>query len=328
MTNAVRGESLRKWPRVLGLALVPVPLVVLTISWWFTEPLETRGLPPALLRPSSSASSIEAVDIKPVEVLGSQPLEPAAAEIGHSEWPVEPMTGEAAKNFMLDYMLQLQASLASVDGYSALFTKQERLKGILSPETKINLKVRHKPFSVYMRFLNQEEGREIIYAEGRFEDQLVAHNGGLARRILPRMKLDPRSTLAMANNRHPVTEAGLSNLVDKLVNYRILDLDDKHATTTLDRFRDADDRLWFRAQHDHTEYRPNRPFARAVVLFDPETKLPRRFEGYDWPESLECSPPEALLLGEAYTYDNLNLDPNFSDFDFDPANPEYEFTRF
>jgi hypothetical protein len=129
----------------------------------------------------------------------------------------------------------------------------------------------------------------------------------------------------MANNRHPVTQTGIRNLVHRLVGYRQTDLLDPRAETILDTYHDEQGRPWRRSIHLHPDRHPDRPFAKAVVLYDLATGLPRRFEGYDWPEpGASCEP----LLGESYTYDELDPSACFADIDFDVANPAYEFTRF
>ena len=62
------------------------------------------------------------------------------------------------------------------------------------------------------------------------------------------------------------------------------------------------------------------------MLYDPETRLPRRIDSYDWPEPGKG--PGALQLAERYSYEDLDLDAPLSDLDFDPANPAYAFSRF
>ena len=64
---------------------------------------------------------------------------------------------------------------------------------------------------------------------------------------------------------------------------------------------------------------PNRRF-----LYDPASRLPLRFTGFDWPADGNAEKP----LGERYCYDDLDLDAVLSAKDLDPANPEYEFHRF
>lgn len=177
-----------------------------------------------------------------------------------------------------------------------------------------------------MKFLQPDAGREAVYAEGRYDDHVIAHPGGMTRAFLPRLKVPPDSPLALAGNRHPVTDAGILNLTEKLIRFREMDLDDPEASTVLDTVTDPDGRTWLRSVHDHPVYHPDRPFQYVEVLYDPEMKLPLRISSYDWPEPGDSSGDRKLA--ERYFYDDLRLDASLSNLDFDPANPAYEFKRF
>ena len=109
-----------------------------------------------------------------------------------------------------------------------------------------------------------------------------------------------------------------------MIHYRRLDLAEPEAITVLDRTETPDERRWLRSTHLHPVYRQGRPFVESQVLYNPETAIPLRFTGYDWPVPGEKDRP----LGERYCYDELRLDIVVSDSDFDPANPEYSFHRF
>jgi hypothetical protein len=164
-----------------------------------------------------------------------------------------------------------------------------------------------------------------LFAEGRHGNKVIAHNGDWTRRLIPRLAVAPTDPLALANNRHPVTEAGLVNLTRKLVGFRKIDLTDPEAVTILDRCVDAEGRSWLRSTHVHPTYHPERPFARVVVLYDPSTRLPLRITSFDWPKP---GYEGDLELAEQYDYSDLKLGAPLTELDFDPANPVYAFTRF
>ena len=69
-----------------------------------------------------------------------------------------------------------------------------------------------KPFAVYLKFLAPQAGKEVVYAEGHHENKVIAHSGGLARLLVPRLAVAPDHPLALADSRHAVTEAGVANL--------------------------------------------------------------------------------------------------------------------
>jgi hypothetical protein len=204
------------------------------------------------------------------------------------------------------------------------FRKQERIGGKLLPEQTYFLKVRHDPFAIYMKCLEPAAGRELIYAEGHFDNQVIGHPPGVARLLVPRLKVPPDHPLIMAESRHPMNEAGLANMIRKMIQYREMDLADPDSTTILDRTTDPDGRPWLRSRHLHPVFRRERPLAETEVLYDPATRYPLRFAGYDRP----AAGTKEGALGERYSYDNLVLDAKLSPQDFDPANPGYAFHRF
>lgn len=293
--------------RLLAIASVILAGQVAALSLWLTAPLT----------PSPTTNAVAPAS-RPVST-------PPVAKHAEPAWPDERLDGEPAKRRLLALLQSAERKLTSVDGYTAVFRKRERLKGSLGPEQTLTLKVRHEPFSIYMKFLAPKEGKEVVYVEGRNDGKLIAHNGDWTRRLIPRLTVKPTDALALADSRHPITEAGLLNLVRKLVGFRKLDLNDLEAVTILDRIRDAEGREWLRSLHTHPIQHPERPFAKVEVLYDPKTLLPRKITGYDWPVPGDNG---ELKLSESYTYDEVDLDAQVDDSDFDPANPEYAFTRY
>ena len=248
-----------------------------------------------------------------------RPLEPLV-------WPSDqPLTGQPAKELLLRFVQAAVSKLESVPAYTASLIRQERIDGKLGPEQKIQLKVRHQPFAVYMRFVEPDAGKEAIFAEGSHDDHVVAHGGGLTRLLVPHLKVPPRSRLALNGNRHPITEAGLLNLARKLVRFRELDMEDDDAETVLDRVVDSAGRQWLRSIHTNTIQTDDRPFAYVEILYDPATSLPSRIHSYEWPGKAGDSDRP---LAERYEYQDLNLDAELSEQDFDYRNPNYNYKRF
>jgi hypothetical protein len=274
--------------------------------WWFTEPLADRP----------TATSSTAVETR-------VPLPPAAE--ASTSWPESRLTGDEAKRFILASNLRAASRLEQITGYTATFRKQERLAGKLGPEQTLAMKVRNRPFAIYLKFLAPKAGKEVVYAEGHHDNKVIAHNGDWTRRIVPRLAVPPDSAVALADTRHPVTDAGLVHLSKKLLHYRELDMGDPDATTVLDRTTGLDGRPRLRSVHTHTRPDGRRPFARVEVLYDPETQYPIEISSYDWPAAGHSG---ELELAEKYAYDDLNFDASFTASDFDPKNPDYAFMRF
>ena len=260
------------------------------------------------------------------------PAAPAPATLGDPPppkappaWPEGRLEGEPAKRLLLDLLVEAGERLGRIDDYTAILRKQERIGGELGDEQSLAMKVRHQPFAIYFKFLPPNPGKEVVYAEGRHDNKVIAHAGGWARRLIPRLAVPPDHPIALAENRHPVTEAGLANLTAKLIGYRRMDLEEPDAVTILERVTGPDGRSWLRSLHLHEHKVANRPFARVEVLYDPDHRLPMRITNYDWPEPGHTG---ELQLAERYCYEDLKLDVTLTALDFDPANPDYGFHRF
>ncbi len=288
------------------LWLIPaVPAGLGLASWWFTEPLQDRATPESSHRADSNAKP------PPIDAL------PA--------WPEGRLAGDSAKTLLLASALSSTARLERVEYYTATLRKQERLSGKLGPESTLRMKVRNRPFAIYLKFLAPKAGKEVVYAEGHHDNKVIAHNGDWTRKLVPRLAVAPDSLIALADQRHPVTEAGLLHLANKLLKFRKLDMGDADAQTIIDRTTDAEGRTWLRSIHTHGVADGSRPFARVEVLYDLSTQFPLRISSYDWPAPGHVG---ELKLAERYAYDDLKLDAPLTSADFDPANPEYAFLRY
>ncbi|WP_435007365.1 DUF1571 domain-containing protein [Tundrisphaera lichenicola] len=298
------GSRRRRRKIWVGLALIPA--VPMAASWWFTEPLVDHPVSPP-----------------PRQIDTTVAIEPVA-EV-EREWPEVPLTGDEAKRFLLEEGLRAARRIEQVVDYTATFRKQERIAGKLGPEQTMAMKVRNNPFAIYLKFLAPKAGKEVVYAEGHHDNKVIAHNGDWTRRLIPRLAVEPDSAVALADTRHPVTEAGLVNLSRKLLQYRKMDIGDPDAETIVDRTTGPDGRPRLRSTHIHHRADGSRPFAKVVVLYDPETRIPIQISSYDWPASGGSG---ELELAERYTYDDLRLDATLTYSDFDPKNPDYAFMRF
>lgn len=217
----------------------------------------------------------------------------------------------------------------NVHDYEAVMIKQERVDGTLLPAEYMNVKIRNRreragrqqPFSVYMRFLrpNAIKGREVIYVENHNDGNIVAHEAGVLGMI--RVNLAPRGTLAMRGNRYPITDAGIENLVEKLIERG--NRDRAHGLCDVQFFENAKvmDRTCTMIQVKHEEEKPSLDFHIGRIYIDDEHQVPIRYEAYLWPENGETELP----LLESYTYAKLKLNVGLTDNDFDPNNANYEF---
>ena len=209
-----------------------------------------------------------------------------------------------------------RASFARVKDYVGLFYKQERINGQLQPEQTIQLRIRQEPFSVYLKWLGPQKlvGQEACYVAGKNNNQMRAKSAGPLLGAIGFISLDPRDPKAMANNHHPITEAGLGNLIEKIAAST-----DKERQLPPDQLAIAigDYRFLNRpvTRLETTRRVNNGQFyaCRSVVYFDKETRLPVRFEAYDWPKP--NGQPGGDLL-ECYSFVDLKFNVGLTDAGF------------
>lgn len=115
-----------------------------------------------------------------------------------------------------------------ISDYSCTIVKQERIDGELSAPEHMRALIRNRklgpggttqPLSVYLNFLKPDavQGREVIFVEGANNGKMVAHEAKGLKAAFGWVWLNPDGILAMQGQRYPITEIGIENLVDKLI---------------------------------------------------------------------------------------------------------------
>ena len=216
------------------------------------------------------------------------------------------------------------ATYESIRDYSCVFHKRERIDGQLTNPHIMAMKVRTKPSSLYFRFDQPNKGREAIFVPGRNEDKILAHDVGLGKFLAGTMKLDPRGTMAMIENRHPVTDAGLGNLIQTLNQRWDSELNPGESIVRIHPHARVVDMACTMIETIHPYRRPEFLFHQVKVFISSDVGLPIRFEAYEWPSQPGATPP----IVEEYTYSNLQTNVGLQDLDFDVKNPNYSFGRF
>lgn len=107
-------------------------------------------------------------------------------------------------------------SLAKIGTYQVAMNRQERVGDGLLPAEDVLLSIRREPKAVRLEWPSgPHKGREVLYS--------AAEPGGMMHinmadsvLPLPKMTMAPDSPMVMKNSRHPITEAGLDAIVDRL----------------------------------------------------------------------------------------------------------------
>ncbi len=148
---------------------------------------------------------------------------------------LEPKPNEHPLAPVLRWAQQGLPAIEKLKDYSAVLVRRERIRDRLTGYEYVFIKVRHQPFSVYALFQAPAavKGQEVIYVAGRNQGDLLAHKA----RMPVTVSLRPDGLLAMNGRHYPLTEIGLVNLVQRLVEVGKQDLN--HGECEVKYFADA-----------------------------------------------------------------------------------------
>lgn len=219
----------------------------------------------------------------------------------------------------LDQAYKAREALDAIADYEAFFEKRERI-GRRLITSKMNLKVRESPFSVYLLFHEPNEGREVIYVDGKNNGMLMAHETGI-KSIVGTVSLAPTSDSAMDGNRYPVTMIGMRKLLEQVISQ--WEEEGKYGETEVKYYPGAKlgETEVKAIESKHPQPRKQFKFHMTRLYLDKQTNLPVRVEQYDFPQKGDKSPP----IVEEYTYSRLKTNVGLTDRDFDTKNPNYAF---
>jgi hypothetical protein len=222
------------------------------------------------------------------------------------------------------HIAECKAKYLTVQDYTCTFFKRERIDGKLYTPHIMTMKARTKPASLYFKFIQPNAGREAIYVHGHHNNKIIAHDVGIGRVVTGTMHLDPKGDMAMEENRHPVSEAGLGNMIDLVKERWDTELHPGESVILFHPQAKVGDRACLMIESIHPKRSPDFLFYKVKLYIDKELNLPIRFEAYEWPKHPGAEPE----LIEEYTYMNLKLNVGLKDRDFDPKNSQYSYGRF
>jgi hypothetical protein len=252
------------------------------------------------------------IALKPV----AETVDPAASVRAAQELGLAPIRKAIAA---------MQACLArymAITDYTCVFSKRERIDGQLSQLHVMSMKFRTKPNSVYLRFMQPGAGREAIYIDGRNNGKVLAHDIGINKILAGTLWLDPAGSMAMEDNRHPITEAGIGPLIQTLLKRWNHELTPGESIVVISEEQGRLSRPGTTIETIHPDRAAHFMFHKVRVTIDREFGLPVRFEAYNWPDANGV--PE---LVEEYSYAQIKLNVGLTDKDFDVQNAEYAFGR-
>jgi hypothetical protein len=296
-------------PTVSVLPAVVAGIAMLTICVVFSHaPARGQGTAhaPVLSREATGAE----IPLQTEPLDKARPAVGSLAKAGPKEHPLMPA---------LHWAEQGLPTIQNLADYSAVLVKREQVHGQLGEYEYLFLKIRHKPFSVYAKFLAPASvcGQEVLYVKGQNNGNMWAHKPHLPGNF----SIQPDSLVAMRGRRYPLTEIGMVNLVCRLVEVAQKDIQYGECDVKFLKGAKVNGRLCTVIQVVHPHRRREFCFHLARVFVDDELNMPTRYESYDWPQEAGEQPE----LIEEYTYLDLKLNNGFTDNDFSLRNSSYRF---
>jgi hypothetical protein len=219
----------------------------------------------------------------------------------------------------------------ALPGYSATFIKRERVASQLNEEERVLIKVRHAPFSVYMKWLERDAGKEVLYVAGTNSGEMLVRLGGVKGRLLPVFSVDPNGSMAMKQSRYPVTRMGVLSLADTLIDNREQELRDgivANCSYQPDASSDGRPCHLFVLEFDNPAQSP--VYRKSIQYIDRRWNIPVEIVNFTWPEPNAAGSGPSLddeTLIEYYKYSDIDAGTAISDADFDRANADYRLRR-
>ncbi len=216
-------------------------------------------------------------------------------------------------------------NFASVPDYTASMFRQERINGTLSEEQNIDLKVRHEPFSVYMKWNSGDRGRQLIYVQGQNNGNLLVQPGGIKGRLTGLLSLEPEGDLAMSESRHPITKAGLLQLGHTILEYQKKDIErgSGFVCELIDN-QEFEGRACYLYQIVYQSPEIHETYRKSTVFVDKELSLPICVKNYTWARDASPETIDEETLVEFYAYTDLNIQKDLTASDFDQRNKDYK----
>jgi len=227
--------------------------------------------------------------------------------------PLSAVSGAMAHD-PLQMVYACRQAYKSVNDFTAIMHRRERLWGQMQPEETILIKFRNQPFSVYMKWIKEpHKTREAIYVENQNDGKIVAHEVvGLVNWM---RKVSPNDPEARKQSHHPITEAGIGKAIESLI--RVCETAQKAGDLQICYVGEqpVDNRptdMLMRVLPQKPEY----PYHVLLMYIDKELGLPIKFVTLNWDYE-----PETI-----YTYTDLKVNVGLTDEDFNYKNKQYGYS--
>lgn len=231
--------------------------------------------------------------------------------------------GQVATLVQIAMLQEAVRRLESIESYTTVFEKHERINGVLLERHSMSLKVRHSPFSVYMKVLSGDNtDRQILYPaapDGDRKNMVLVKLATLGGR-LPAIALETDDPKVMEESRYPITKAGILELSRMALQFRQKDLTfgDRVRTTMRDDETFAGRPVYtFSVEYSRPE--DSADYRKCVLQIDRELMLPVSATNWTWPDKVKVADGESIeqaTLLEYYSFRDVRMNPGLKATDF------------
>ncbi|WP_373651022.1 DUF1571 domain-containing protein [Schlesneria sp. DSM 10557] len=210
--------------------------------------------------------------------------------------------------------------LEEIEDYECIFVKREVI-GKKLIKASMKMKFREEPFSVYLKFLDNSPGREVLYVKGQNNNNLLVREAGF-KSIIGTVALPPAGPDAMAESKHPITSIGMKQMLQRVI--KQWELESKFDGTTTQKRPNSKlptGEICTVFESVHEKPYKDFKFHTTRLWIEDKSGLPIGVQQLGFPGKTDKEPP----LVEEYFYNDVKPNRKFTDTDFDKNNKSYSF---
>ena len=227
------------------------------------------------------------------------------------------LNGKVALRASQRQLLRGRENLEKIPDYSVQFRRHERINGSLLDPQAINLKVRHEPFSLYMKWTEGDKGRQLIYVDGQNDGHVLVQPGGVTGRLTGAISMASDDPRVLAESRYAATCAGLLELTKIILDHHQTDLSrDGGVSCEIRDGESFDSRPCYLTTLVYEAPTVNAEYRKSLILIDKELSVPLSIRNYTWVEGAVPATDDEESLIESYSFTGLEINTQLSDNDF------------
>lgn len=224
---------------------------------------------------------------------------------------------------LIPAIARARAALAKVDtvvDYEGTLTKRELIGNTLVTQM-MQIRVRQKPFAVYLKYAAPNEGREVLFDVSQDPNKLLVHEGAGVKSLVGTLVLPINDPQVLAETRHQVSDLGLRRLAELMI--KQWELESQYGEIDVKYFPDAKMGRIECEVLQATHPRPRKQFRyyQSRLFIEKKSGLPLRVQNYGFPQQAGVEPP----LVEDYAYTGLKTNIGLKPIDFSRTNQNYQF---